>query len=150
MSSLGKMQWKVTDFSPYFVIPSPFGGYIALVPRPENEDRDLTIYDGIGNVIVEDVISPTYQIIRACWLEDQRLCLFLRDCRVLVYSCNSDPRRMITLFSEEEIESGIVLKDALVCGLTCGLLTQTNDVYFVPEIIGSLAKKAPSLPEDVR
>ena len=144
------MKWDVKEFSSYFVVTAPFGHYIALVPRDDNEMRDLTIYDGCGKVIVEDVLSPSYHIIGSHWLEDQRLCVFLNDCRVLEYTVTSDPRRMIELFSEEEIESGIKIKEAYTCGLTCCLITETNDIYFVSEVIETKARKAPSLPEDVR
>ena len=150
LTTLGDMKWKIDDFSPYFVVTAPFGNYVALVPRNENEDRDFAIYDGCGTLLVEDVLSPSYQIVATHWLEDQRLCIFLEDCRCLVYTPNSEPRRMIEIFSEEDIEAGIKVKSALVSGLTCCLITSENDIYFTSDVTGSLAKKAPSLPADVK
>ena len=150
LTTLGDMKWKIDDFSRYFVVTAPFGNYIALVPRNENEDRDFAIYDGCGTLLVEDVLSPSYQIVATHWLEDQRLCIFLEDCRCLVYTPNSEPRRMIEVFSEEDIEAGTKVKSALVSGLTCCLITTENDIYFTSDVTSSLAKKAPSLPEDVK
>ena len=46
--------------------------------------------------------------------------------------------------------SGIKIKEAYTYGLTCCLITTTNDIYFVSEIIETIARKAPSLPESVR
>lgn len=150
ISTLGSMKWDVKDFSPYFVVTAPFGHYIAFVPKDDNESRSLTIYDGCGKILVEDVLSPSYHVVAAHWLVDQRLCVFLDDCRALVYTVTSDPRRMIELLTEEEIESGIKIKEAYTYGLTCCLITRTNDIYFVSEIIETMARKAPSLPESVR
>lgn len=144
------MKWDVSDFSKYFIATAPFGNYIALVPRDENEDRDFIMLDGCGNVILEDIFSPTYHVVHAAWLEDQRLCIFLNDCRVIIYSPTSDPRRMVEVFSEEDIESGIKIKTAITYGTSCFLITETNEVYCISEIGETLARKAPNLPEDVR
>lgn len=150
LSSLGKMKWEVSDFSQYFIATGPYGNYIALVPKDSNENRDFTLYDGCGGIIVEDIFSPSYHVVATQWLEDQRLCIFLDDCRVIIYSPTSDPRRLLEVFSEEDIESGIKVKTAIAYGSSCFLLTETNEVYYIAEIGETLARKAPSLPEEVR
>lgn len=150
LSSLGLLKWEVKDFSRYFVVTAPFGNYIALVPKDNNDDRDFTMYDGCGHVILEDMFSPSYHVVAAYWLEDQRLCIFLSDCRVIIYSPTNDPRRMVEVFSEEDIESGIKIKTAIVYGVTCFLVTEGNEVFSISEIGETLAKRAPSLPDDAR
>lgn len=150
LSSLGKMKWEVPDFSQYFIATGPYGNYIAFAPKDTNDKRDFTMYDGCGGVIVEDIFSPSYHVVATQWLEDQRLCIFLDDCRVIIYSPTSDPRRLLEVFSEEDIESGIKIKTAIAYATSCFLLTETNEVYFIAEIGETLARKAPSLPEEVR
>ena len=150
LTTLCDMKWKIDDFSRYFVATAPYGHYIATVPKDENEDRDFAICDGCGVVIVEDIFSPSYHVIAAHWMEDQRLCIFLNDCRCLIYTPNSEPRRMIELFTEEEMESGLKIKDAYISGLTACVISTENDIYFISEIGSSFARKAPSLPEDVK
>ena len=150
LSSLGTMKREISDFSRYFIATAPFGNYIAFVPKDENENRDFTLFDGCGNVILEDIFSPTYHVVDALWLEDQRLCIFLNDCRVIIYSPTSDPRRMFEIFTDDDIESGIRVKSAVAYGTSCFLITETNEVYCISEIGETMAKKAPSLPEDVR
>ena len=147
---MGKMKWDIEDFSPYFVATAPFGNYIALVPRDENENRDFRMYDGCGNIVLEDIFSPSYHVVSALWLEDQRLCIFLSDCRVIIYSPTQDPRRMMEILPEEDIESGVRVKFAIAYGVSAFLITEENEVYYISEIGETLAKKAPSLPEDVR
>ena len=149
-TDLGEMKWSVNDFSRYHVATSPYGGFVALIPRDDNEDRDFSIYDGCGTLLVEDVLSPSYHVVAAHWLEDQRLCIFLDDCRILIYTPSNEPRRMMEIFTEEEIAAGVKVKNALVSGLVCCLLTTTNDIFFSTDITANLAKKASSLPEDVR
>ena len=149
-TDLGEMKWSVKDFSRYHVATSPYGGFIALIPCNDNEDRDFSIYDGSGTLLVEDVLSPSYHVVAAHWLEDQRLCIFLDDCRILIYTPSNEPRRMMEILTEEEIAAGVKVKNALVSGLVCCLLTTTNDIYFSTDITATLAKKASNLPEDVK
>ena len=149
-TDLGEMKWPVKDFARYHVATSPYGGFLALIPRDENDDRDFSIYDGCGTLLVEDVLSPSYHVVAAHWLEDQRLCIFLDDCRILIYTPSNEPRRMMEILTEEEIAAGVKVKNALISGLVCCLLTTTNDIYFSTDITANLAKRASSLPEDVR
>ena len=150
VTSIGRMKWSVEDFSAYFVVTAPFGSYIALVPRDDNPNRDLFIYDGIGNSVVEDSLSSSYHVISCHWTEDQRLCIFLNDGRALVYLPTDEPRSMMELFSEEDMEAGIRLKEAFVSGLTCCFVSENNEVYFMQKLGEGVARKAPSLPEDAR
>ena len=121
-----------------------------MVPRDDNPNRDLFIYDGIGNSVVEDSLSSSYHVISCHWTEDQRLCIFLNDGRALVYLPTDEPRSMMELFSEEDMEAGIRLKEAFVSGLTCCFVSENNEVYFMQKLGEGVARKAPSLPEDAR
>lgn len=150
ITSIGRMKWEVESFSSHFVATAPFGSYIAFVPKNDNPNRDLFIYDGIGNTVVEDSLSSSYHVLSCHWTEDQHLCIFLDDGRAFVYTPTDEPRSMLELLSEEDMEAGVKMKEAYLYDQTCCFVSQENEVYFMSKLGEGVLKKAPSLPEDAR